>query len=394
MSKPGVSNQNSATRFDQAVDRHTTSSQKWEKYRDTDILPMWVADTDFMAPPAVIEALQARVDHGIFGYTDTPAELNRLVIERMQTLYQWSISEEWLVWLPGLVCGLNLACRSVGVSQDEVATAKPVYPPFMSAPRLSDRRLITVPMVEQQQRWLIDFDALEQSITDTSSLLLFCNPHNPGGTVYRQEELQRLADICLKHGLTVCSDEIHCDLIMEPSLKHTPLGSLNTEIAAKTITLMAPSKTFNIAGLGCSFAIIPDPQLRKQFQQIRKGIVPDVNLLGYTATMAAYKEGGDWHQQQLDYLKGNRDYLTKEINQIPGLRLNPVEATYLAWIDVSAAKLENPAHFFEQAGVGMSPGRDFGDERFMRLNFGCPRSMLIEAVDRIRRAMLSHLPSG
>ncbi|BBB25053.1 MalY/PatB family protein [Amphritea japonica] len=381
-------------RFDQPIDRHTTSSQKWEKYRDTDILPMWVADTDFMAPAAVIEALQTRVDHGIFGYTNTPAELNQLIIERMQAQYHWTIQADWLVWLPGLVCGLNLACRSVGVSQDEVATAKPVYPPFMSAPRLSDRRLISIPMVEHEQRWVIDFEALEQAITNTTSLLLFCNPHNPGGTVYTRAELEKLSDICLKHDLAVCSDEIHCDLILEPGRQHIPLASLNTDIAAKSITLMAPSKTFNIAGLGCSFAIIPDAALRKQFQQVRKGIVPDVNLLGYTATLAAYKEGEDWHQQQLDYLKGNRDYLVKEINQIPGLKLNQVEATYLAWIDVSAAKLENPAHFFEQAGVGMSPGRDFGDDRFMRLNFGCTRSMVVEAVDRIRRAMLSHLPGG
>ncbi|MEH6575870.1 MAG: PatB family C-S lyase [Amphritea sp.] len=384
----------SKNHFDQPVDRRPTSSQKWEKYHDTDILPMWVADTDFMAPPAIIEALQARIDHGIFGYTNTPAELNQLVIDRLQTLYDWTIEADWLVWLPGLVCGLNLACRSIGESADSVITAKPVYPPLMSSPRLSDRSLITVPMRLEDKRWLIDFAALEQSITANSRALLFCNPHNPGGTVYRREELQQLAAICNKHNLTVCSDEIHCDLILEPGLKHIPLASLNAEIASKTITLMAPSKTFNIAGLGCSFAIIPDRQLRHQFHNVRKGIVPDVNLLGYTAAMAAYQDGDPWNQQQRDYLKGNRDFLVKEINQIPGLQLNPIEATYLAWIDVSAAKLENPAHFFEQAGVGMSAGRDFGDDRFMRLNFGCTRAMLIEAVDRIRRAMLKQLPGG
>ena len=380
--------------FDQSVDRRPTFSLKWEKYRDTDILPMWVADTDFMAPPAVIEALQERIDHGIFGYTNTPDELNQLVIDRMQSEYNWHIEADWLVWLPGLVCGLNLACRATGQSQDSVVTAKPVYPPFMTSPRLSDRKLVTIPMVELEQRWLIDFDALEASITDASRLLLFCNPHNPGGTVYRQSELERLAQICIKHKLTVCSDEIHCDLLLEPGLKHIPLASLNDNIAAQTITLMAPSKTFNIAGLGCSFAIIPDAELRKSFQQQRKGIVPDTNLLGFTATTAAYKAGDQWLQQQLEYLKGNRDYLVKEINQIPGLKLNQIEATYLAWIDISAAKLENPAHFFEQAGVGMSPGRDFGDDRFMRLNFGCTRNMVIEAVSRIRKAMLNHLPGG
>lgn len=384
----------SSNRFDQPVDRRPTSSLKWEKYSDSDILPMWVADTDFLAPPAVIEALQERIDHGIFGYTNTPAELNQLVIKRMQDLYNWQIKADWLVWLPGLVCGLNLACRSIGTNGDNVISPKPVYPPFMSAPRLSDRTLTTIPMKQASKRWLIDFEALEQAITAESKLLLFCNPHNPGGSVYSKDELEQLAQICVRHDLYVCSDEIHCDLILEPELKHIPLASLNAEISARTITLMAPSKTYNIAGLGCSFAIIADTDLRKEFNQARKGIVPDVNLLGFTAALAAYKEGDDWNQQQLDYLKGNRDYLVKEINQIPGLTLNNIEATYLAWIDISAAKLDNPAHFFEQAGVGMSPGRDFGDERFMRLNFGCTREMVIEAVNRIRKAMLNHLPGG
>jgi cysteine-S-conjugate beta-lyase len=379
--------------FDRIIDRRDTASEKWEKYRDSEILPMWVADTDFMSPPAVIEALQQRISHGVFGYTQTPAELNRLVVERMQRLYGWAIESDWLVWLPGLVCGLNLSCRSVGVDGDSVLAPKPVYPPFMTAPRLSSRQLITVPMQQQGARWTLDLDALEAAITADSRLLLFCNPHNPGGTCYRQDELERLAAIAQRHDLIVCSDEIHCDLILEPGIKHLPLASINSDIQARSITLMAPSKTYNIAGLGCSFAIIPDPELRKAFSRVRRGIVPDVNLLGYTAALAAYRDGDAWNQRQLDYLRGNRDYLVREINRIPGLRMEPVEATYLAWIDVSAAKLDNPAHFFEQAGIGMSPGRDFGDDRYMRLNFGCPRGLLDEAVRRIRRALLNHLPA-
>ncbi len=222
---------------------------------------------------------------------------------------------------------------------------------------------------------------------------MFCNPHNPGGTVYRREELLQLAEIVLRHQLIICSDEIHCDLVLEPGLQHIPLASLGPEIAERTITLMAPSKTFNIAGLGCSFAVIQNPQLRRDFQRARKGIVPDVNLLGYTAALAAFREGDAWNLAQLNYLRANRDYLVEAINAIPGLSLEPIEATYLAWIDVSAAHLDNPMHFFEQAGVGMSPGRDFGDERFMRLNFGCPRALLEEAVKRIRRSLLNHLPA-
>lgn len=379
--------------FDTPVDRRDTSSNKWEKYGERDIIPMWVADTDFKAPQVVIDALQARVEHGVFGYTNTPAELNTLVIERMQQRYQWQLEDSALVWLPGLVCGLNLACRTVGQPGDEVISPKPIYPPFISAPQLSERKVISVPMLQEDNRWRLDFAALEQAITPTTRLLLFCNPQNPGGTVYRRDELEQLADIVVRHDLIICSDEIHCDLILEPGLQHIPLASLSPNIAARTITLMAPSKTFNIAGLGCSFAIIENPVLRRAFSRTRKGIVPDVNLLGYTAAIAAYKAGDSWNDRQCAYLRGNRDYLVEQINQIPGLSLQPGEATYLAWIDVSAAKLDNPPHFFEEAGVGLSPGRDFGDERFMRLNFGCSRETLEEAVRRIRCAMLKHLPA-
>ncbi|WP_415892593.1 MalY/PatB family protein [Neptuniibacter sp. PT8_73] len=382
-----------STEFDYQINRKGTASQKWEKYSDSDILPMWVADTDFMSPPAVIKALHERIDHGVFGYTNVPVELNELVIERMQNFYDWEVNSNDIVWLPGLVCGLNLACRSLGESGDTVLTPKPIYPPFMSAPRLSDREVCTLPMQDIDGRKIIDFDALENALTDRTRLLLFCNPHNPGGTVYRKEELERLAAIIIKHDLYICSDEIHCDLILEQGLQHTPIASLSPEIAARTITLMAPSKTFNIAGLGCSFAIIGNPELRKKFMNTKKGVVPDVNLLGYTAAIAAYQEGEEWNQQQLDYLRANRDYLQKEINQIPGLKLAPIEATYLAWIDVSGAKLTNPAHFFEQAGIGMSPGRDFGDNNYMRLNFGCTRSTLEEAVRRIKRALVNELPA-
>jgi len=383
----------SPTDFDRLIDRRNTASEKWERYRDTEILPMWVADTDFMAPQAVLDALHERVDHGVFGYTNAPARLNRLVCERLERMYGWRIVADDLVWLPGLVCGLHLACRTAAAAGEAVMTAQPVYPPFMSAPRLSERSLITLPMMHREQRSLIDFDALEAAITPTTRLLLFCNPHNPGGTVYRRDELERLAEIALKHDLYICSDEIHCDLILEPGLSHIPIASLTPEIAERTITLMAPSKTYNIAGLGCSFAVIQNPRLRQRFQRTRKGIVPDVNLMGYTAAEAAYRDGDEWNRAQLDYLRGNRDYLMREINAIPGLKLEPIEATYLAWIDVSAAKLENPAYFFEQAGVGMSPGRDFGDDRFMRLNFGCPRALLEEAVSRIKRALLNYLPA-
>ncbi|MCW8884536.1 MAG: PatB family C-S lyase [Motiliproteus sp.] len=384
---PGGSNQFD---FDQAIDRSSSASQKWLKYHDQDILPMWVADTDFVSPPAILDALKQRIDHGVFGYTLPPQELTDAVIEHLHSNYHWQVESEWLVWLPGLVCGLNLACRSVGESQSEVISPKPIYPPFMSSPRLSDRSLVQVAMTLVDERWVLDFEALENAITDQTSLVLFCNPQNPGGSCYRRQELERLMEICQRHDLILCSDEIHCDLILEPGVKHIPAASLSLDAAQRTITLMAPSKTYNIAGLGCSLAIIPDKQLRQRFMRVRKGIVPDVNLLGYTAAIAAYRDCDEWNQQQLNYLRGNRDYLLEQINQIPGLKLLPFEATYLAWIDVSGLGLSNPPAVFEAAGVGMSPGADFGDKNYMRLNFGCPRPLLEEAVKRITTAVLKN----
>lgn len=376
--------------FDRPIDRQLTSSQKWDKYRDQDVLPMWVADTDFHSPSPVIEALQERVSHGVFGYTNPPQELIDVVIDRLNRLYDWQIEPDWIVWLPGLVCGLHLACRSVGDSGSSVISPTPVYPPFTSAPELSDRRLIQLPLVQQGERSVIDFDQLEASIESDTRLILFCNPHNPGGTVYRRDELEQLNDICQRHNLILCSDEIHCDLILEPGVQHIPAASLSVEAADRSITLMAPSKTFNIAGLGCSLAIIPDSKLRQRFRRTRRGIVPDVNLLGYTASLAAFRDGDDWNRQQCDYLRSHRDYLLREINAIEGLSLAPFEATYLAWIDVSELQLDNPPAFFEAAGVGLSPGADFGDKNYMRMNFGCTRELLEEAVRRIRTAVEQH----
>jgi len=371
--------------FDHLIDRQGTWSDKWSKYAGTETLPMWVADTDFRSPDAVINALKNRVDHGVFGYTRTPETLNRVFTERMKRLYNWSITAEDLIWLPGLVCGLNLATRALSSHEQGVITAQPIYPPFISAPAHSARVLTTIPMNDR----IIDFDALEQAITAETKLLLFCNPHNPGGGVYRRHELERLAQIIINHDLLICSDEIHCDLILEPELNHTPIASLNEEIASRTITLMAPSKTWNIAGLACSVAVIQNSELRRRFNQVRRGIVPDVNLLGYTAAEAAYSYGDDWNRAQCEYLRVNRDLLQAEITNIPSLTMQRNEATYLAWIDATQLGVENPQRLFESHGVGLSDGQDFGASGFVRLNFGCPRSRVEEAIRRIKLAVES-----
>ncbi|NRA19628.1 MAG: putative C-S lyase [Oceanospirillaceae bacterium] len=385
----------SAIDFDQPVNRRDTSSVKWERYADQSVLPMWIADTDFKAPDAILEALTQRIEHGVFGYTSAPDELTQTIVERMQRLYQWQIKSEWIVWIPGLVCGLNITCKALSTLQPDtdskVLIPDPIYPYFNSAAKHSAVGVCKVPMLQIGQRWVVDFAQLEASITPETIALLFCNPHNPAGTVYTLEELQKISAILLKYKLYICSDEIHCDLILDKNATHIPIASLNRDIEQQCITLMAPSKSFNIAGLGCSFAIIANKNLRQKFQTAAVGIVPGVNLLGYSATLAAYTKCDAWLLQKNAYLKANHDYLLAEINTIPGLKMLPHQATYLAWIDVSAANLKDPALFFEQAGVGLSPGADFGNKHFVRLNFGCTKELLTEAVKRMRNAILNHL---
>jgi cystathionine beta-lyase len=241
-------------------------------------------------------------------------------------------------------------------------------------------------MCASERRMIIDLDWLERNPGRSGQLIFFCNPQNPGGALYRRRELERLADLVQRQDLILVSDEVHCDLILDADKSHLPIASLNSQIERRSITLMAPSKTFNLAGLGCAFAIIADASLRRRMK-VNPYIVSHVNLMGLAAAEAAYEFGDEWNRQQCAYLAANRDYLVKEINTIPGLRLDPIEATYLAWIDVSALGLEDPPAFFTAAGVGMSPGHEFGDAGYMRLNFGCPRSRVVEAVRRIRKAV-------
>jgi cystathionine beta-lyase len=376
--------------FDTPVDRRGTASMKWDKYAGRDIIPLWVADMDFRSPPAVIEALRQRVDHGIFGYTVPPEELTHEVISILQRRYQWAVAFDWIVWLPGLVTGLNVTCRTAGKDRNDVMTAVPVYPPFLTAPRYSRRNLIVVPMVEINGRWTFDFDCLENAITPRTRLFILCNPHNPVGRIFTREELATLSEICEKHDIIICSDEIHCDLLLDEDKPHIPTATLSDKIAERTITLMAPSKTFNLPGLGCSFAVIPDKKLRRNFRQAMAGIVPLVNPLGFTAAMAAYRDGHQWYAALIDYLRANREFVTREINCIPGLSMTHVEATYLAWINIRDTGLKDPVLFFEEAGVGLSDGREFDGPGFVRLNFGCSRSLLQKALHRMRSALEHH----
>ena len=373
--------------FDTVLERHGTASLKWEKYKEQDIIPLWVADMDFRSPPVVIRALQQRIEDGVFGYTITPDALNESVMKMLRIKYAWNVKPEWLVWLPGLVTGLNVACRAVGEDGDDVMTAVPIYPPFLSAPGYSRRNIIKVGLQEDNNQWQFDFDRLEESITAATKLFLLCSPQNPVGRVLTTEELTTLAAICQQYDIVICSDEIHCDLILDRQKSHIPTATLNPDVAARTITLMSPSKTFNLAGLSCAFAVIPEKNLRRSFKKVMAGIVPRVNATGYTAAQTAFEEGADWHAALLDYLRGNLVAVEQAIHQMPGLSMAPVEATYLAWIDMRATGVKNPAAFFENAGVGLQDGIEFDAPGFVRLNFGCPRSLLEKALDRMITAV-------
>ena len=377
--------------FDTVPARLGTDSQKWQKYAGRDILPLWVADLDFKSSPAIIAALHDRVAHGIFGYARPVKSTVDAVVDALQRNYAWKIDPTWIVWLPGLVCGLNITAQAFAQAGEEVLTLTPVYPPFISAPKNSARLSTQAAFVLRAGQWEIDWAALERAVTPRTKLFYLCNPHNPLARVWRREELIRLGEFCAQHHLVLCSDEIHCDLILEPTLRHLPVASLSSEVSARTVTLMAPSKTYNVPGLGTSFAIISDPTLRAQFIRATAGVVAEVTALGFTACEAAYRDSEAWRQALLTYLRGNRDFLLDYLaRELPGIRIEaPIEATYLAWLNLEALHLEDPVAHFETHGVGLSEGTYFGAPKghYVRLNFGCPRATLAEALQRMKSAL-------
>lgn len=373
--------------FDTPIDRSGTASVKWNKYGGRDIIPMWVADMDFACAPVIVEALHRRIDHSIFGYSDLPAGLVDATIAHLQSEYGWKIEPDWIVWLPGLVVGLNVVCRAFGREGADVLTAVPIYPPFLSAPVNGARNTVRVQMIESNGIWHWDMAALERVITPSSRLLLLCNPHNPVGRVFSRDELQAIADVCVRHNLVLCSDEIHSGLILDADKRHIPVATLGEEIAQRTVTLMSASKTFNLPALGCAYAIAANPEVRNKLRKAMAGIVHHVGLMGYIATQAAYRDGKPWQSALLDYLRGNRDLVERSVGAMPGLRIWHAEATYLSWIDARALNTNDPVKLFTDAGVGLYDGALFGAPGFMRLNFACPRATLEKALERMSRAV-------
>jgi cystathionine beta-lyase len=377
--------------FETPPNRVGTDSQKWQKYAGRDVLPMWVADMDFRSAPPILEALHRRVDEGVFGYARPVKSSVDAIVSALESRYGWKIDPQWIVWLPGLVVGLNVTAQAFAEAGEEVLTLAPVYPPFMSAPKNGGRVSVTVPWTLHGGAWTIDWDALERAVTPKTKIFFLCNPHNPLARVWRRDELARLAEFCVRHKLVLCSDEIHCDLILDAELPHIPTALFGPEIAARTVTLMAPSKTYNVPGLGTSLAIIPDSALRARFVRATAGIVAEVTCLGYTACEAAYRDCEPWRQQLLATLRGNRDFILDYLaREIPSVRVEaPIEATYLAWFNVSALGLADPIAHFEQHGVGLSDGAFFGAKKgtHVRMNFGCPRSTLAEGLRRMKAAV-------
>lgn len=372
--------------FDELIDRTNTDSFKWDKYKNRDIIPLWVADMDFKAAPPILEALEKVTKQGVIGYWQTPEELVDVVVKRLKERHNWEIQKEWIVWLPGLVPGLTLSCMVVGDEGDEIMTTVPVYGPFMKAPEAAKKKLVKVQMKLEGNRWTLDFDAIRAAITPRTKMFMLCNPYNPAGTVFTKEELQTLANICAEHNIVICSDEIHCDLILDETKKHISIATLSQEIANRTITLLSPSKTFNIAGLGCSFAVIPDDATRAKYANLRYIVEPMISAYAYQAALAAYRDCNDWLQELLTYLRKNHDFVLKEVNAIKGLSMQPLEATYLAWIDTRELGIDNIAEVLENAGVGISEGGFYFDGKgFIRLNFGTQMQRLEAAFERIRK---------
>ena len=365
--------------FDAAVDRANSWSIRWERYAGRDVIPLWVADSDFRAPQAVLDAMAERLAHGVLGYTEPPQELREAIVERLARLYDWRIDPSWIVFLPGVVPGLHLAARRL--PPGHALVPNPVYQHLKRAPQVAGRALTEVPLALQQGRWVWDEDALKASMRNDTALLFLCNPQNPGGTVFTRAELLRLAEAT--GDALIVSDEIHCDLLLEPGRQHVPIASLAPELSRRCVTLMSPNKAFNVPAAGCAFAIAENARLRSAMaEEVQAHVLPSPSVFGYVAALAAYRGGDPWLRAQLDYLRANRDLVEARI----GLPMAHVEATYLAWIDCSPLGVDDPWRFFLDRGVALTPGAQFGDARFVRLNFGTQRARLEEALRRISAA--------
>jgi len=374
--------------FDTVIDRRPVPTSKWDRY-PADVLPMWVADMDFAVAEPILDALTRRLAHPVFGYGGPgPKTLRDLIASDMQDLYGWTISPADIIFLPGVVPGFNQALGAFTKPGDKLVVETPVYPPILSASDNWHLERVGVPLGPVSAGSAVDLERLTTTLKGAAAFLL-CNPHNPSGRVRTEAELAAIGKACLASGALIISDEIHCDIVYGGQ-RHIPIASLSPEIANRTITLMAASKTYNIAGLKTAYAIMPNAELRQRFAATSLGMCEGANVLGLVATEAALRHGRTWKRELLTYLEANRDHLVARLaKEIPEIKVSSPEATYLAWLDCTALDIGDAYKFFlEKAKVAFNPGPSFGgDDHHVRLNFGCPRSLLDEGIDRMVKAL-------
>ena len=390
--------------FDKVIDRRGTSCSKWDadpnktipgvEYPvDRDVLPVWVADMDFEVAPEITGALAERVRHGIFGYTKVPDACYDAIIGWQERRHGWRIKREWITFTPGAVSAAHMAMQAYCQVGDTAIIQPPVYYPFYRTVHNNGGLLSCSCLRRSGSRYEMDFDDFERrAAEDRTTIFILCSPHNPIGRVWREEELERVGEICMRHGVRVFADELHCDIVM-PGYRHIPFAGLNPEFAAHSITVISPSKTFNLAGLQATAAIIPDPEMRRRFENVKaRNSLSDPNLFAITAMEVAYSRGDKWLDEVLAYIKGNYDFLVEYVGKkLPKVKVMPLEGTYLAWMDFSAMESDERAlqkRMLTRGKVWLDEGWIFGEggAGFERVVLACPRSILKEAVDRMARA--------
>lgn len=371
--------------FDERVERNHTDSEKWLKYSGQDIIPLWVADTDFKTAPQILNALTQRVAEGIFGYADDQGALAEATVNWVQRHYAWSIEAQWVVPLPAIRTALTFILQCFTQPAHRSICHTPIYPPFTDCAKQLARQQLILPWQFTGNE--MHLPPLPKSLVGNEKLLFLCNPHNPGGKIYQRAELLQLAEFAKQHDLLVVSDEIYADLVLDASQRHLPFASLGDDCAHRSITLLSPVKAFNIAGLGGAVAIIPSPDIRAKFTAAAALQLPPINRLASIAATAAWQQGDDWLAAQIEYLRANRALVSDCLAQLPQLRLTLPQAGFLAWIDTAQLGVADPIAWFEQFGLGLTDGAPFGNPHAVRLNFGCQRALLTQALQRLAAAV-------
>lgn len=385
--------------FDKIIDRTNNFSAKWSEmnknFGTNNLLPMWVADMDFLTAPCVMEALKDRLEQGIFGYTTRPSSYNESIVNWLDNRFSWKINQEWLMFSPAVITSISLLIQNLTQKNDKIMIQEPVYNPFHSIVESNERSLVISPLVKLDDgSYVMDYEDIEAKIKDVKVFIL-CNPHNPVGRVWTREELTRLGEICLKHNVLVISDEIHSDIILK-NHKHTPFASISKEFSENTITCMAPTKTFNLAGLQSSFLVISNPYYYEVMDKAFSILdIKRNNAFSLVATEAAYNYGEDWLYELIKYIEDNVDFAIDYIkNHMPQLKVKKPEGTYLLWVDFSNLNVDKKDlknALINKGRIALSDGSSFGigGDGYYRINLACPRSMVLEGLKRIEFAINS-----